>query len=170
MDRSAKRDPVRYTVDWSSFPRAAQPLGVVRDDREVRTRRSIIKESYKRAVPERMLRQVKRYYLCVDASPRLVSKMFAEDCVYVRGSSPPLRGRAEVADFYAFDRMILSGTHELSQVLVSGPEVLVVGQFQGISRTRAPLDLPFGDIFRFDFERCNYRFIYRRTFFGAIEV
>ena len=108
---------------------------------------------------------VRRYYETVDTGriDELVA-LFAPDGVYRRPGYEPLTGRGAIERFYRGDRVIVSGTHSLTQVTADGADVAVHGEFTGTLKTGERVSLRFADFFAFD---ADGLFARRDTFFFA---
>lgn len=111
---------------------------------------------------------VTAYYGHVDAGEvsSLVG-LFTDDAVYHRPGYPPLVGHADIARFYATDRVIADGRHDLEQLVVDGASVAVHGTFNGVLKDGTAVSLDFADFFTLT---PDGRFSERRTFFGVPAV
>lgn len=92
--------------------------------------------------------QVRRYYDLVDSGDvaGLVA-LFADDAVYHRPGYPPLAGRRDLERFYRDQRVIRTGRHTVSTLIVSGAEVAVNGEFRGELHNGEVVSLRFADFF-----------------------
>jgi ketosteroid isomerase-like protein len=92
--------------------------------------------------------RVRRYYELVDAGEvSSLAALFAEDTVYRRPGYQPIRGRAELVAFYTGERVIETGVHTLSDVVVQSPRVAVNGEFKGVLKDGSDVSLKFADFF-----------------------
>ncbi|WP_049921978.1 nuclear transport factor 2 family protein [Halopiger djelfimassiliensis] len=75
---------------------------------------------------------VREYYDLVDADryDDLVA-LFADDVRYERPGQPPITGRDELRTFYADERPLEEGSHEVHDVVVDGSTAAVRGHFSG---------------------------------------
>jgi uncharacterized protein len=91
-------------------------------------------------------------------------RYFHSDVVYRRPGYAPIEGIDAVMRFYAFERVIASGTHMLHSVLVDGTHVASFGRFVGTHRDGSSLDEEFAE--HYEFREGN---VWRRTsyFFRA---
>ena len=107
---------------------------------------------------------VRRYYDLVDAGdvPGLVA-LFAENAVYDRPGYDPLRGHGDLEHFYTYVRIIQSGRHTITSLLVDGNQVAVTGQFNGVLKDGSEVkDQEFADFFKLDDRGL---IVHRKTFF-----
>ena len=109
--------------------------------------------------------RVRRYYALVDSNDvdEIVS-LFSDTGVYFRPGYEPIRGHMEIDRFYRTERVIVSGRHRISSLLVDGESVAVHGEFTGTVRTGRRVNLRFADFFEMD---RRGRFSRRDTFFFA---
>ncbi len=109
--------------------------------------------------------RVRRYYELVDAGEvSSLAALFAEDTVYRRPGYQPIRGRAELVAFYTGERVIETGVHTLSDVVVQSPRVAVNGEFTGVLKDGSDVSLKFADFFAVSEDGL---FTERETFFFA---
>lgn len=89
---------------------------------------------------------VRRYYMLVDVGrTEDLLALFADDVVYERQGTPTIRGKAELRRFYSADRMIVSGRHDLEEVLPGKDWVAVRGTFCGTLKNGEWVELQFTD-------------------------
>lgn len=103
-------------------------------------------------VPDRGLveRQVRAYYAAVDADEvDTLLDLFTDDCVYRRPGYEPIRGRDAMERFYRGERVIESGSHTLSELMVDGAHAAVHGRFEGVLRDGTHKQVGFADFYRF---------------------
>jgi ketosteroid isomerase-like protein len=107
---------------------------------------------------------VRRYYELVDgrAFDRMLD-LFDEEIVYTRPGYEALVGKAALAEFYTTVRVIESGRHEITSVLVVGDRVAVQGRFEGTLKTGQRTAHGFADFFLIG----SGRFVERTTYFDA---
>jgi steroid Delta-isomerase len=104
-----------------------------------------------------------RYYACVDSGDIVgLLDLFAPDAVYHRPGYPPLSGRDELERFYTVDRVIETGAHQLSTLIIQGATVAAHGEFDGVLKDGRPAHLRFADFFVLGEDG---RFARRDTFF-----
>ncbi|MFE7547941.1 nuclear transport factor 2 family protein [Streptomyces gardneri] len=108
---------------------------------------------------------VRRYYDLVDAGdvPGLVG-LFTADATYHRPGYEPLEGHEGLTRFYSGARVIRTGRHTLTKVLVEGSNVAVHGEFNGELHDGTTVGLRFADFFQI---AADGRFSRRDTFFFA---
>lgn len=95
---------------------------------------------------------VKRYYRTVDAGdPVATAALFAADARYDRPGYPTMVG-GQITDFYLGERVIDSGAHELTEILVDGEHAASRGVFAGRLKDGTETSVGFADFFRFDTE------------------
>jgi ketosteroid isomerase-like protein len=110
---------------------------------------------------------VTSYYRLVDASEfTRMLELFADDAVYRRPGYAPLVGKPALAEFYLGVRVIDSGRHELSSILVQDGLAAVQGRFAGLLKDGTEVSLCFADFFRFH----AGRIVERTTYFDAPAV
>lgn len=119
-------------------------------------------------VPRDPQEAVQRYYALVDAGdvPGVVG-CFAAEAVYHRPGYPPMVGHAALTDFYAGERVIADGRHELDEVVTQGRRVAVHGRFVGTLKDGSPASVGFADFWVLDE---TGRALTRRTFFDSPAV
>lgn len=97
------------------------------------------------------LASTRRYYRLVDEGDLDgVVDWFAPDGVYHRPGYEPLRGRDALRAFYGGARVIDTGAHTLSDVLVDGDRVAVRGRFDGRLKDGSEVSVGFADFVRYD--------------------
>ncbi|MEU0005787.1 nuclear transport factor 2 family protein [Streptomyces sp. NPDC006314] len=95
--------------------------------------------------PERTVRD---YYRQVDAgNVRELVHLFAPDARYLRPGYEPIVGHDGLERFYTEERVIESGLHSLDQLIASGRNVAVHGQFRGRLKNGRDASLRFADFF-----------------------
>jgi ketosteroid isomerase-like protein len=107
--------------------------------------------------------RVRCYYRLVDAGR--VSELvvlFAEHAVYHRPGYSPLVGQGSLAEFYHNERVIQTGRHDLTGLLIQPGQAAVHGDFTGILKDGSRVRLRFADFFVFTDEALIER---RETFF-----
>lgn len=112
--------------------------------------------------------RTRHYYERVDASDlEGVLAWFADDAVYHRPGYPPMAGRAALADFYGGERVIVSGAHDVAEILVEADRVAVRGVFAGTLKDGTSVEVGFADFIRYD---AHARAVERRTYFARPAV
>ncbi|MFE5711066.1 nuclear transport factor 2 family protein [Streptomyces sp. NPDC056501] len=108
---------------------------------------------------------VRRYYDLVDAGdvPGLVG-LFTPDATYHRPGYEPFVGHEGLTRFYGGARVIRTGRHTLTKVLVEGSDIAVHGEFNGELHDGTTVALRFADFFQLT---PDGRFGRRDTFFFA---
>ncbi|MFF8835275.1 nuclear transport factor 2 family protein [Streptomyces sp. NPDC015130] len=108
---------------------------------------------------------VRRYYELVDAGdvPGLVG-LFTSDATYHRPGYEPFEGHEGLTRFYGGARVIRTGRHTLTKVLVEGSDIAVHGEFNGELHDGTTVGLRFADFFQLT---ADGRFARRDTFFFA---
>lgn len=92
----------------------------------------------------------RRYYATVDAGdPAATSALFSADARYDRPGYDTFAGDA-IRDFYAGERVIASGAHTITELVVDGNAAAVRGTFDGVLTTGAEAHEGFADFFTFD--------------------
>ncbi|WP_029088130.1 nuclear transport factor 2 family protein [Brevibacterium album] len=90
------------------------------------------------------------YYTTVDAGDADATiALFAPDATYDRPGYPTLRG-AEIADFYRGERIIVTGSHTVTETVADGDRVAVRGTFSGTLKDGSEAREGFADFMRFD--------------------
>ncbi|MFF2775410.1 amino acid adenylation domain-containing protein [Streptomyces sp. NPDC058052] len=109
--------------------------------------------------------EVRRYYDLVDAGdvPGLVG-LFTPDAVYHRPGYEPFAGHEGLTRFYGGDRVIRTGRHTLTKIVVDGADIAVHGEFHGELHDGTAVGLRFADFFQL---AADGRFGRRDTFFFA---
>ncbi|GAA1864576.1 nuclear transport factor 2 family protein [Brevibacterium marinum] len=93
---------------------------------------------------------VKRYYSTVDAGkPGATSALFAAEGHYDRPGYPTMVGQ-QITDFYHGERVIESGAHSLTEILVDGDRASSRGVFTGRLKDGTETSVGFADFFLFD--------------------
>jgi ketosteroid isomerase-like protein len=111
---------------------------------------------------------VREYYETVDRNDvDAVVRLFSDDIVYERPGYPAIHGQAQLREFYDKSRVIESGRHVVSAVVVDYPNVAVHGLFDGRVRGGSTVSVRFADFFQLD---GDHRFARRDTFFFAPSV
>ncbi|KRE35805.1 ketosteroid isomerase [Janibacter sp. Soil728] len=111
---------------------------------------------------------VRRYYELVDAGDvDGVVGCFADDAVYHRPGYEPMAGRAALTAFYAGERVIADGQHELVEMVADGHRVAVHGRFVGTHKDGRAVQVGFADFWVLDEQD---RAITRRSFFDTPAV
>ncbi|MES2938880.1 MAG: nuclear transport factor 2 family protein [Pseudomonadota bacterium] len=93
---------------------------------------------------------------------------FHDDVDYIRPGYAPIRGLADLLDFYRHRRIVHSGCHVLELLCTdaSGQAVSATGSFTGTDRQGHPLAVRFCDVYRFR----GVKIARRETFFNAPAV
>ncbi|MFJ9418933.1 nuclear transport factor 2 family protein [Streptomyces sp. NPDC101227] len=117
-------------------------------------------------VHEAKVAKVREYYRLVDATdvPGLIA-LFTEDAVYRRPGYAPMRGHRGLRAFYTGERVIESGRHTVTSVVVQGERSAVTGVFEGVLKDGSEVSLEFADFFLHD--DADQRFRRRDTYFFA---
>lgn len=121
---------------------------------------------------ENMARQAEKelvleYYQAIDSQEiDHVVELFADDATYERPGYAPLVGVAAIEEFYRTERVIDSGVHSVSNLLVDGHKVAVEGEFIGRLRDGSDVTVRFADFFLV----MSSRFARRHTYFFAPSV
>lgn len=106
-----------------------------------------------------------RYYEVVDAGDvDGVLDIFTDDATYCRPGYEPMVGREALRAFYSGERVIESGRHSVTSLLIDGDEAFVRGEFNGVLKDGSDTHLEFADFFRFG---AGERIAYRQTYFYA---
>lgn len=128
---------------------------------------AVVNVEQETAVPEqrRTVDNIHRYYRLVDAGDiDSLLQLFAEDTVYRRPGYQPMRGRGKLADFYRGERVIETGAHTLSDVVVQRSHAAVHGEFAGVLKDGREVTVRFADFFVMSEDGL---FAERETFFFA---
>lgn len=111
--------------------------------------------------------RIETYYRLVDAEAlEEMLDLFADDAVYERPGYEPLRGKPAIEAFYRGDRVIVSGQHTLTNVLVDDARAAVEGSFAGVLRDGQHVEVAFSDFFSLR----DGKFVTRHTYFFAPSV
>lgn len=93
---------------------------------------------------------VQRYYSTVDAGdPGATSALFASDARYDRPGYPTMIGE-QITEFYHGERVIESGAHSLTEILIEGDRAATRGTFKGRLKNGTEVSVGFADFFLFD--------------------
>lgn len=87
---------------------------------------------------------------------------FAEDVVYERPGYETLVGRERVVRFYAQERVVAGGSHQLERIILEPGGGACWGRFTGVHRDGSAIDERFADFYTVDAEG---RIRTRRSFF-----
>jgi steroid delta-isomerase len=91
-----------------------------------------------------------KYYATVDAGdPEATTALFAADATYDRPGYDTFAGPA-IGDFYRGDRIIVSGAHTVTEVVVDGNRAATRGEFNGKLKDGSDAHEGFADFFEFD--------------------
>jgi ketosteroid isomerase-like protein len=85
---------------------------------------------------------------------------FTEDVVYERPGYEPIQGIEDLLHFYREVRIIGSGAHQLSHIVVDSESGATWGRFTGLHRNGKPLDVRFADVYTFEDGRIKTRVSY----------
>lgn len=86
--------------------------------------------------------------------------VFADDVVYERPGYEPIRGIEELIHFYRDVRVIASGKHGLTRVVVDEESGASWGRFTGVHRNGKALDVRYADVYTFENGRIKTRASY----------
>ncbi|PXA82261.1 ketosteroid isomerase [Auritidibacter sp. NML120779] len=93
---------------------------------------------------------VRNYYTTVDGGdPEATAALFAPDATYHRPGYEPLVGSA-IADFYRTERVIESGAHTVTEVIVEGNRASSRGVFNGVLKDGSAAEEGFADFWEFN--------------------
>lgn len=95
-----------------------------------------------------------------------LGEFFDSEVVYIRPGYPPIRGLADLVDFYANRRVIRSGTHVIEQVVADDSGAVAIGEVDASLRDGRPVHVRFADAYRFR----DGRIVHRHTFFDVPAV
>lgn len=108
-----------------------------------------------------------QYYTTVDkGDPDATSDLFAPNATYDRPGYDTFEG-AEIRAFYRNSRVIESGAHTVSEVVVEGSKAAVHGTFDGVLKDGSEAHEGFADFFEFTDDGLILR---RRSFFYRAAV
>lgn len=108
---------------------------------------------------------VRRYYAEVDTGRvEEIVALFEIDAEYLRPGYPHMSGREAIRSFYADDRIIESGAHNVESVVCDSESVAVEGSFKGTVRGGTEVEVKFADFF---WPGPNGLIKKRRTYFYA---
>ncbi|MFD7065171.1 nuclear transport factor 2 family protein [Streptomyces sp. NPDC059906] len=114
---------------------------------------------------EELAHRVHRYYALVDEGDTAgVVGLFARDAVYMRPGYDPIVGRDGLDAFYGTQRVVGSGCHTITRLVVGRRDVAVEGEFRGRLKDGSEVDLRFADFFQMDEDLL---FETRNTYFFA---
>jgi ketosteroid isomerase-like protein len=102
------------------------------------------------------------YWLIDDGQNSAVAQRFAENIVYHRPGTDPIKGREALEFFYNHNRGIASGQHTLSKVIATAHDIAVHGSFRGVLTNGEEVGWRFADFFQLDDDGLFAR---RDTFF-----
>ncbi len=93
---------------------------------------------------------VQRYYSTVDAGdPDATSALFSPGSRYDRPGYPTMVGE-QITEFYHGERVIESGAHSLTEILIEGDRAAARGVFKGRLKNGTEVTVGFADFFLFD--------------------
>jgi ketosteroid isomerase-like protein len=93
-------------------------------------------------------------------------EFFADDVVYERPGYPPIRGLADLTDFYEHRRRIRTGAHSIEEIVADTSAAVAIGEIDATLRDGARSCVRFADAYRF----AAGRIIYRHTYFDVPAV
>jgi ketosteroid isomerase-like protein len=115
------------------------------------------------------LQSIAKMFSAIDecAWPRL-SEYFHDDVVYIRPGYDPIRGLADLLDFYAHRRIIAKGKHTIEETCVgsNGNMISATGSFTGVDRSGKTVEVRFCDVYVFQTGKIRRR----ETFFNSPAV
>jgi ketosteroid isomerase-like protein len=82
---------------------------------------------------------------------------FTDDATYDRPGYEPIRGLEDLIHFYREVRVIASGRHDLTRVVVDEESGASWGRFTGTHRNGKALDVRFADCYTFENGRIKTR-------------
>lgn len=85
---------------------------------------------------------------------------FCDDVVYERPGYDPIEGLDDLLTFYSEVRIIASGKHHLSHVVVNEGAGASWGRFIGEGKDSSPLDERFADVYTFENGKIKHRTSY----------
>jgi steroid delta-isomerase len=96
------------------------------------------------------LEAVTSYYKLVDADDvEGLLDLFADDAVYDRPGYDPLVGMEALRMFYSSTRVIQSGTHAVTNLVVGENKIAAEGTFEGTLKNGAEVSLRWADFWTF---------------------
>lgn len=108
-----------------------------------------------------------QYYATVDAGdPQATADLFAPDATYDRPGYDTMTGPA-IREFYTGARVIESGSHTLSQIVVEGNTAAIHGTFDGVLKDGSQAHEGFADFMDFNADGLISK---RRSFFYRAAV
>lgn len=108
---------------------------------------------------------VQKYYAAVDEGDvEGVVALFEVDAEYSRPGYSHMSGREAIRSFYAEDRIIESGLHNVESIVSDSETVAVEGSFKGTLRGGTETEVKFADFF---WPGPNGLIQKRRTYFYA---
>jgi steroid delta-isomerase len=110
----------------------------------------VVKAEREAVSPEQqaLVDHVRRFYQLVDAGDiDSMIHLFEQDVVYRRPGYQPMKGRQQLEDFYRDQRVIGTGVHTVSDVVVEQSRIAVVGEFVGVLKDNTKVTLKFADFF-----------------------
>lgn len=88
-------------------------------------------------------------------------EFFHPEMVYDRPGYPLLEGRDAVVHFYREVRVLTSGEHQLTAVVMDGDYGACWGRFVGAKKDGTPVDLQFADCYVFR----DHQLVHRKSHF-----
>ena len=108
---------------------------------------------------------VRKYYAEVDTGDvEEIVALFEVDAEYFRPGYARMSGREAIRSFYADDRIIDSGAHNVESIVSDSGTVAVEGSFKGTVRGGTEVEVEFADFF---WPGPNGLIKKRRTYFYA---
>lgn len=101
---------------------------------------------------------VHRLFEAIDAQQwNRLPEFFHPQIVYERPGYPRFSGLVRLHTFYLEERVIHSGVHVLSQVLIDENAAAAWGRFQGVHRDGSPIHEDFADVYQLRDGWISYR-------------
>jgi ketosteroid isomerase-like protein len=108
---------------------------------------------------------VEAMFASIDASDwDALRELLHPEVVYERPGYPRFVGRARVLEFYRYERIVVSGHHEIEGVIVAGETAVSWGTMRGTLKDGSETEVRFADICWFADARIRTR---RSYFFQA---
>lgn len=105
---------------------------------------------------------INAYFRHVDANDfDAVVALFESKAIYERPGYAPIDGLDQLRRFYANDRVVGSGRHQIEGVIVEADVACAWGSFSGLSRAGGELNERWCDVYEF----VNAQISHRRTHF-----
>lgn len=110
------------------------------------------------------------YYRLVDSGDLSLLELFHPEAEYKRPGYPVFKGQQSLKDFYANDRIIAAGKHEIERMFSQDKFIAVEGTLRGSLKSGKTVMVKFSDFFDLEQQPNGYLIRSRRTYFDDVKV